>query len=95
MRADHDSIDVNLTAQLFVHGVERVAADQAVADIGLVGHNDHDKPCGLQVGYGACNTGQKAKLGLAPRRIRFAISDFGAIEHAVAIEKNSAPIRPF
>lgn len=88
MRADQYRVDRSSHAQPRMHGFKRFRRNKAVPDVGLVCHYYDDETRRLQVRYGPSRTWQQTKVFETARRIGFAVSYQGAIQHAVPIKKN-------
>ena len=71
----------------FIHGGLRGGA---AADIRLIGGDDEEKTGGFEPGAGFRNTGQNLQFGQVRGRIGQAIPLHGAVDHAVAIQKDGA-----
>ena len=88
VRTHPDLVHRDPPAQLFVHRLHHAALNQAIADIGLVGHHDDKEPCILQCAHCADYARQQAEITQSPRRIGLAAADPATVDNSVAIEEN-------
>src|SRR5262249_2950163 len=88
VRAHLDGIDTGPAGQGVVHGLDHFAGDESVADIGLVGYDDHEKTSLAQALHGSAHAGEQPEFVHSPWRVGLALADLGAVQHAVAIHEH-------
>lgn len=87
---DFDAVEGQFAEEESVHGFHGFTGLSAAADIGLVGGDNEKKAVFAQEAAGFGDAGEDIEFGERLRRKRLAVAHFGAVEDAVAIEKDGA-----
>ena len=87
VRTNLDVVHLHALSDKLVHRFDRNTVYEAVTDVGLVGDNDDQEIGVLESLYGIFHSGKQPEILEPARSVWFAVPDFAAVNHAVAIEK--------
>jgi len=90
MGAHFDLVQWQSRSQSVVHRGNHRRINQAVADIGLIRDNDHQKSGALQFGNRCTHTGQQPKSFQGAQCVGLPITHFTTGDYSVPVKKNGA-----
>ena len=90
MIADLHAVNRQPPAHFRMNRFHGFLTQRAAAHVRLVGHHHQQKTCCLEPGASGRHLGKNLKFSQVPGRIRLPVALQGAVDDAVAIEKNGA-----